>query len=198
MPKLQVHNIILHTSSGKKIDTWKMSLNNSAGHGISAEVEVKMMRNHDGDGGIKFVATVIHGPGKDIGASWESESINTLRTMVEQGLSELLHTASGVTWEDWLEVIVSGDSRSVDFSTFRDSAIAAKGLRVEYKTIRRGTHPDYRDKVFRQTPDGNAVRFPSPKNAGEEDPDINAKDVFSKGRETGYAYSYIPDTPSVA
>lgn len=107
---------------------------------------------------------------------------------------------TGVTWEDWLEVQVRGRRSARDVIGTVES-----DLRITYCRLKRGVHPVTREPYVINS-NGIAVPFPSPKQAGELDPDVERDTPPSVKRLSGYSsalggrdqdaeYSYLPATP---
>ncbi len=124
--------------------------------------------------------------------------IEALRASVETYCSDYFLAKAGLVWEGWLEVLLRGS----DFAIGRDAM--SEDLRIEYRPLKRGRHPDDQTRDFTLTPHGTAVPFPTPKRAGFDERehlrkgiDQNDARTWNLGaRDTDVEVSYLPDTPA--
>ena len=157
-------------------------------------VSIRRVRRRDGEdtGDIIFVARcpwfagAINGGDEVI----EADSIAELKDAARKRLDEVVLAQSGIEWQDWLEVCVSGktevDEGDRGRRWMRASSMKA-GIEVSVKRIKRARLPDGSDMVLE---DGWRMKpFPKPKKAGEEDSEDR---VF--GRHVDCEYAYIPAT----
>lgn len=186
------------TNSSRKIDEWTFV--SPFDKEESIKIDVRMVSE---EGRLLFSATALKGKWfkSDEMKVWRSESIDELRQMVSHDLNDIVRISGGVVWENWLEVVVHGASGET-FSPFSGHSGKKKSIYLEYSEIKRGTHPDFPGRLFRLGQQNTAIRFPSPKRAGQWDPDYPTPEESGKdwarsvgAREIEKEYSYIPDTP---
>lgn len=126
--------------------------------------------------------------------------INRLRKKVDDEFRHQHDVLTGVTWEDWLEVQVRGRYAGRDSTRTVES-----DLKIMYCSLKRGVHP-VTGIAYVINMNGIAVPFPSPKQAGDVDPDVERDTPESVKRLSGYSsalggrdkeaeYSYLPATP---
>ncbi|KVP75236.1 hypothetical protein WJ96_05625 [Burkholderia ubonensis] len=138
----------------------------------------------EGSRGITFVAH-----GDCLTRSITDTDIERLRKAVEDELRFQHDKASGLQWEDWLEVQVRepvGSRRST----------TEKGIEVLVTPIKRAIDPST-GKALTLNLNNLVTEFPTPKLAGEVDPDAEANDglgSFIQGRTQESSFSYVPAT----
>lgn len=182
----------LTAPKAKKFDDWKFKSPFDGDKPIHVEVRLE-----NADDRLLFVARVISPDPAyklPVDVKWSSPSLDELHQLVRDGLDRVVQVMTGASWEDWLEVRVSGrDSYG--------SPINGRQLEMEYSTIKRGMHPAFPGKVFRLLESHNMVGdFPSPKEANKPDPDVETPKSDNwwdnlGGRDIRYEYSYVKDTP---
>lgn len=179
-------------SDGKIVDEWKfVSPFREGGDAPKLSVQVSIYKV-DGDR-IEFRAHGAH-----LAEPLTDTDIERLRHKVEEALRFQHHMLTQVTWEDWLEVRVSG------FRKYRDTNSRYRNdeseLRIDYTWLKRGV--DTRTgKAYVINSNGIAVDFPKPKKANELDEgetiqapgEIEFRGMFKRDLEA--EYSYIPATP---
>jgi len=183
------------TQHGKLIDTWTFvsPLRGEAAQ-IPVSVELFMRKVYDAGIRVEFVARSAALPDKLL----INTDIEALRVAVEDAVREQFILQSGVAWEDWIEVKVTGGDRRSGNHT------CVEQLVIEYRGLKRGTTPELSGQDYTINFNGVAVQFPSPKRAGEADPDIMRAQAAAPGdayagvggREADAEYSYISDSPS--
>lgn len=114
-------------AGGKKVFEWKFFV-----RGSDKKMQVDVYLDSDKDG-LKFRAECDRLP-----SPVHHTDINTLRTQVERELTEQASSISGIVWEDWFEVVVSGSNS--DFEDSRHSALGAD-LKIQVNRLKRGIHP---------------------------------------------------------
>lgn len=182
-------------TSDRKIDTWRL-ISPFKQDGVE-EVEVRLVT--DRKSGRRFFRAISKGQrnAENEPLVWSHESIDSLHKVVERELSEYMSAKIGIVWEDMICIVVhSTDGPS--YKTRGDGS--AKGLSFEYGYMKRGTHPSNPDVAYTVYKNGAIVKFPSPKSAGELDPDTPRGDNVHWSKQLGErnvddAYSYIKDTP---
>ncbi len=182
------------TQHGKLIDTWTFvsPLPGEAAQ-PAVSVELFMRKVHDAGTRVAFVARSAALPDKVL----VNTDIEALRLDVENTIREQLILQSGVAWEDWLEIKVTGGDRRPGRHT------SLEQLAIEYRVLKRGRHANLPGRDYTINFNGVAVPFPSPKRSGETDPDISRaraaapNDAFAGlgGREVDAEYSYVVDSP---
>lgn len=174
-------------SRGVKIDTWKYSsphADRAYADQMTAEVR---MQHSDRRGrvvdqtGVEFTAE-----SKCWNGTLRSANIETLFKLVEKEFQTYEMGQRGIIWEDWLEILINPETG------YREHDASA-GLLVCYKKLKRGIDPRDR-KAYTIMDNGQniIVPFPSPKKAGQKDPDKEERGIG--GRNTDHQYAYLPAT----
>lgn len=132
-------------SKGKKVFEWQFK---AAGAPKPIPVDVYLTECAEG---MQFKATSERLP-----YPVTDTDINRLRQQVESALLEQASALSGITWEDWFEVVVEGDN-----SDFTDSYYSAWGsrLHIQVNRMKRGSHPGT-GKPMTINHNGIVVEFP--------------------------------------
>jgi hypothetical protein len=186
-------NVDQTRSGGKVIDEWRFisPFKGQDAPKLSAKISI-----HKSDhAGLTFEAHSDSIPRPIV-----DTDINRLRQKVDDALRHQHDMLTGVTWVEWLEVEVRGRR-----STRPGSDTVEADLRITYRVLKRGVHPDTGDAYFINL-NGIAMPFPSAKQAGEPDPDVDPneseslQDVhlfrgLSRARDLECEYSYLPATP---
>lgn len=181
------------TSAGKLIDEWRFvsPLKRKDAPKLSAKIYI-----HKSDRScFSFKAQ-----SDSLPCAIVDTDINSLRQKVDAALRHQHDMLTGVAWDDWLEVEVRG-KRSARTGT----QTVESDLRITYRMLKRGVDPATGDAYTVNT-NGIAVSFPSPKQAGELDPDAGRDDSDAVKRLSGYdrrlggrdveaEYSYLAATP---
>ncbi|MCV9964636.1 hypothetical protein OIU34_22350 [Pararhizobium sp. BT-229] len=167
-------------SSGKKVFDWNFAV---AGKRDRIPVEVKAF--HDGTE-VWFGASSQYLPGGVKGTD-----INKLKQEVLVRLTEQVTLLTNIEWEDWYEVIVTGDNS--DFADSRHSALGAD-LKIQVNRLKRGIDPATGRELT--IINGAVTDFPSPSGI-DDNPDAMASGSLTSGiRYRSQAErSYIPATP---
>lgn len=126
-------------------------------------------------------------------------TLSELEKKCKRALDDVVLAASGIKWEDWLEVEIRGElTHEEEFKTRRHRRDSERGanLSVSYKIMRRATLRDGRDMMLQG---GWTMKpFPKPKKAGV-DPDQRRRrgDYHYEydGRSIDSEYAYIKATP---
>lgn len=144
------------------------------------EIKVGMLRDQRG---LRFIAR--H---PDFPQAFEDTDIVRLHQTVCGWYQALFAEQTNMIWEDWLEVVVSGQTINRHWA-----GVASQGeeLSLRYAPILRGVQADGRVvTLIRDRSDVDRIAdFPKAKKAGESD----AKQMG--GREQAYEYAYLPATP---
>lgn len=171
-----------HRAAGKKVFDWSFRT-----VGVKATPVVVHLINDRENEGLTFVATCA-----SLKKRWSNPNIAELSSMVEQDLNANIEKISGIAWEDWFEVIVTGGN-----SDFNDSKYSALGgnLKIQVNVLKRGVDP-LSGKVL-SILDGYAVDFPVSKDSVDKFSKSFAGE-FGGGMllEKGSMCSYIPATPA--
>src|SRR5262245_5938149 len=114
--------------AGKRMLAWEFRP--VASTNIIVEVTVTL---ENADAGLRFRASSAKLP-----ADVVDTDINRLHATVEQALLEQAAALSGITWDDWYEVIVHGGNS--DFADSPHSALGAN-LHIQVNRLKRGVHP---------------------------------------------------------
>jgi hypothetical protein len=114
-------------STGKKVFDWLFSV---AGKRDRIPVDVKAFNNGTD---VWFEASSQYLPG-----GIKSCDINQLKKDVLTCLTEQVTLLTNIEWEDWYEVIVTGDNS--DFTDSRHSALGAD-LKIQVNQLKRGVDP---------------------------------------------------------
>lgn len=182
-------------SAGKVVDEWRF-LSPFRTHGDGPKppalaVEIAIIKGEKDS--IVFEA---RSPGLP-GASLRDRDIESLRQRVEEALRFQHDMLTGVQWEDWLEIQVTGSH--TDGSDYQ--GIQAN-LQLKYSKLKRGVDPKT-GKAYYIHSNNVVIEFPLPKKAGERDPDEDLTESLRPGgrplklggRELNTEYSYLPATP---
>lgn len=116
-----------NASTGKKVFDWTFRI---AGKSDHVPVEVKAYNNGTD---VWFQATGPHLKGEI-----KNSDINELKRVVQERLNEQIDLLTNVEWEDWFEVVVTGDNSN--FTDSRHSALGAD-LKVQVNRLKRGVNP---------------------------------------------------------
>jgi hypothetical protein len=186
-------NVDQTRSGGKVVDEWRFL---SPFQGKEApKLSAKISIHKSGQAGLTFEAHSDSLPHPIV-----DTDINRLRQKVDDALRHQHDMLTGVAWVEWLEVEVRGRRSARDVNRTVES-----DLRITYQVLKRGVHP-VTGKAYVVNSNGIAVTFPSPKQAGEPDPDAGRDDCAAVKRLSGYhsslrgrdlaaEYSYLPATP---
>lgn len=169
-----LHNGLSGRSGGKKIFTWKFYAKGAEDRPV--EVAVTLLTRD----GLKFSAYTSKLP-----TSLVDTDLDRLFRRVEQALLEQAEALSGIAWEDWFEVVVTGRDSGFDHSEY--SALGAS-LKIQVNRLKRGIHPKTGEAVTINS-NGYVTAFPTPKLIDDE----GGRELG--GRDIG-EYSYIPATPA--
>lgn len=167
-------------STGKKVFEWMFSV---AGKRDRIPVEVKAFNNGTD---VWFEASGQYLPG-----GVKSTDINQLKQDVQVRLTEQVTLLTSIEWEDWYEVIVTGDNS--DFNDSRHSALGAD-LKIQVNQLKRGVDPATgRAKTIIN---GSVTDFPEPSRLDDDtDTKISGPLTGRFIRYRGQAErSYIPAT----
>jgi hypothetical protein len=175
-------------SGGKVVDEWKyVSPFTGRGEGPKPPplvVEIAIVKGEKE--GIVFEARSSGLPKEGV----RDRDIEALRQKVEEALRFQHDILTGVPWDDWLEIAVSGSL--TDGSTYE--GIQAN-VKLSYIKLKRGVDPKT-GKAYVVNSNHIAVSFPLPKKAGERDAEqIDSHGFSLGGRELNTEYSYLPATP---
>lgn len=173
-------------SGGKVVDEWKFRspFKGKDAPKLSATISVdKSDRNR-----FTFVAH-----SDSLTAPIVDTDINRLREKVDAALREQHDLLTGITWEDWLEVVVRGQRTDQP-----QLATIESQLVISYHRLKRGVCPKT-GEAYVVNSNGIAMPFPAPKKAGERDPgDDDSQSLIGArlgARQRDYEYSYVPATP---
>ena len=180
-------------STGKKIAEWTF---NAKGSKVPVPVSVFLTYR---SGAFSFRAESPQLPKKGPFSDGfvESDDINKLRTLVEQTLLSKASEISGIVWEDWLEVVVEGNtkrqnpprSEGGESETFKKETIGA-ALTIKINPLKRGINPESHQPVTINT-NGLVVPFPQPSSIRDQKDDPEVSILLTPVAEK----SYVPDTP---
>lgn len=135
------------------------------------------------DGGkLKFVAFSRAFPGV---RTLEHTDISKLHDMVEEEFRRQDLARSKTKWENWIEIEIGGGYIGKD----DDGA----SLTIEHRPIKRGVNADTSD-VLTINFNNIVTAFPSPKRAGEEDPDTARTKWGIGARDKDHQFAYIKAT----
>lgn len=135
-----------HKRDGKKAFNWSFR---AAGAKEDVAVEVFLVK--EGPQPLQFKAVC-----RLLPEALLDSDINRLHVAVEAALQDQTRCLSGISWEDWFEVVVSGSNS--DFSDSRYSALGAN-LHIQVNRLRRGTDPS-NGRVVTINSNGVVVPFP--------------------------------------
>jgi len=162
-------------SGGKKVLTWEFRAK-----GSETVVPVTVFVEKC-DEGLRFKASC----DKLIG-EFADPDINALHRSVEAALLDQAAALSGITWEDWFEVVVRGNNS--DFEDSRYSSLGAS-LHIQVNRLKRGNHPVTGDAVTINT-NGIVVAFPKATSITDSLPQEGYLRLSNRPEER----SYIPAT----
>lgn len=163
-------------STGKLIDEWHfvspLEVRGRKAPQLSVQVSLKSEEK-----GITFIAH-----GECLPKPLVDTDIERLREAVEDELRFQHDSATGLDWQDWVEVQVRsplGCRRTAE----------GNGVEVHAKPIKRATDPAT-GEALTLNPNNLVAPFPLPKKPGEVDGDSLFPD-----RDVDSAYSYVPASP---
>lgn len=179
------------TSSGKIVDEWVFSLPVSGSK--SPDLRVDIVIDKPSDKGIQFIAR-----GPCLPEPIMETDIEVLRRKVEAALRFQHEKLTGLVWEDWLEVIVSGKrGHSAENEKYPTSGST---ISVKVNPFKRAVDPASGTVLYINF-NGIALPLQPSKRAGEYDgkPPVpghveTLKTMRFDRRETDDEYSYIPAT----
>lgn len=160
---------------GKKIFDWKFEIK---AFDKPLPVEVFLVME---DGVLQFRADC-----QQLTQPVQDSNIEILRQRVQEILMAQAALLSGVTWEDWFEVVVTGSD-----SQFSDSPHSAWGanLKIQVNQLKRGIHPET-GKALTINTNGIVMAFPEVASMLDGDDRMHGI-LFDHAKER----SYIPATP---
>lgn len=162
------------TSAGRLFDEWTFDPGYT-GEQWQYSVKVQVYMRESKSEGLHFWAVW------DRTESITGTDIQELFSRVEETLKMRASALAGVDWEDFLEVIVSGDVKEWS----RENSIS-----IGVNNVRRGR--DQKGNFWLYEKDSFSVRpFPKSRKRGEEMPRGEANDFYGSDAEI----SYIPATP---
>ncbi|MCZ7860775.1 hypothetical protein O9X98_05095 [Agrobacterium salinitolerans] len=172
-------------STGKKVFEWLFFV---VGKRDRIPVEVKAFNNGND---VWFEASSQYLPG-----GVKSSDINELKKVVQDRLTAQVTLLTNIEWEDWYEVVVTGDNS--DFDDSRYSALGSD-LKIQVNQLKRGIDPATGRELT--IINGAVTDFPTPSRLDDEPETITSgsfADTFTdtfKVRIRGQAErSYIPAT----
>jgi hypothetical protein len=171
-------------STGKVVDEWVFVSPLEVRGRTAPKLAVTVSMKSEGSKGITFIAH-----GDCLPAAIVDTDIERLRKAVENELRFQHDKATGLQWEDWLEVQVREPVGSRRSST-------EKGLEVLVTPIKRAIDPST-GKALTLNLNNLVTGFPAPKAAGEVDPEARVNDglgAFVQGRTQESSFSYVPAT----
>ena len=176
-------------SAGKVVDEWHFASPFTRDDGPKPPkfvVEVAIIKAGGGAKGIVFEARCPAG----LAAPIRDTDIEALHQKVEAALQLQHDLLTGVQWDDWLEIVVSGS---------HPGAKSYEGVHAHvkllYSKLKRGVDPKTGRAYFINN-NNLAVDFPAPKKAGERDPGYDESNgIRLGGRDLSSEYSYLPATP---
>lgn len=160
---------------GRKVMDWTF---HPAG-GQAVPVTVSLMR---GDGG----GVYFHAASKALPEPLEHTDIEQLRARVEATLVEQASMLSGIQWEDWLEVKVTGSDDKFTLTRFERGF--AGDLSIEVNRLKRGISPKSGEPVTIHR--GHVIPFPEASALSAGGREIDGIRLSSPEER-----SYIPATP---
>jgi hypothetical protein len=169
-------------STGKKVFDWQFLV---AGKRDRIPVEVKAF--HDGTD-VWFGASSQYLPG-----GIKASDINKLKEEVLVRLTEQVTLLTHIEWEEWYEVVVTGDNS--DFGDNRYSALGAD-LKVQVNSLKRGVDPATGRELT--IINGAVTDFPKPSRLDDGDETITSgsfEDIPKLRTRSRAERSYIPATP---
>ncbi|WP_157641861.1 hypothetical protein [Burkholderia ubonensis] len=171
-------------STGKVVDEWVFVSPLEVRGRKAPKLAVTVSMKSEGRTGITFIAH-----GDCLPRSIVDTDIERLRKAVEDELRFQHDKASGLQWEDWLEVQVREPVGSRGRTT-------EKGIEVLVMPIKRAIDPET-GKALTLNLNNLVTAFPEPKRAGEADPEAEAGEglgSFIQGRTRESSFSYVPAT----
>lgn len=175
MNKYQTHTGFLDVNSparrgGKKILAWEFR---ARGCDESVPVDVYLIKWRSG---LTFQAT-----SKRLPSAILDTDIESLRKKVESTLLDQTSSIVGITWEDWLEIVVKGDNTEM-----------SGDLRVEINRMKRGIHPKTGNAV---TINHNGIVVNFPVATTIRAPKVRDRDSQIQLHDNPCERAYIPETP---
>ena len=166
-------SLSINTSNrgGKKFTTWTFRPVGAD----SFDINIDILYPNDGKP-LRFSATSPH-----LSKSYENTDIEKLRVDVETELLSSCSLFNNIVWEDWYEVVVSGNISNSHLGIKSD-------LNISYGMLKRGINPENGDAV---TIHNNMViiPFPKAKKSGV------SNDKLGYSTSTDSEVSYIPVSP---
>ncbi|MDO8415264.1 MAG: hypothetical protein Q7S87_03515 [Agitococcus sp.] len=173
---------VTRLNTGKVIDEWSFASPFKRGAKVPQGLMVKISLHKSEKEGILFCAK-----GPCLTSPIEDTDIARLRSKVDAALRLQHKILTGVTWEPWLEVRVTGKTQAM-----HDDG-AQSDLSVRYSPLQRGVD-SVSHEVYYLTLNGVAAPFPLPKKAGEPDTASPGDSWMLGMREVDTEYSYVPAT----
>lgn len=140
----------------------------------------------------------------DLGVTLTDTDLQRLHDRMLEALTEVVELRDGATWEPWLEVCVGAGS------LLRSEPTTTRELKVSYRVIQRGTHPNHPGAAFTLNTNGHVAAFPKPllpddlvaqNKALFEGKATHSAEALSQllnqhdRRTANMTYAYLPDTP---
>lgn len=167
-------------AGGKKVFEWMFVFSNVDRKPV--KVIVSLM------GGMVFSASCAELAGVDL----KHSDIQQLHAMTESALMDRIADISGIVWEDWYQIEVTG-GRS-DFADSRHSSWGSN-LKINITDLKRGLHP-VSGKPVTIGQHGTLIDFPESSSIDVDEQDVGdwRKAGFKPGRSCAER-SYLPATP---
>lgn len=178
----RLHHDVPHKNTGRKIAEWRYSYSNLQRGNRNAIISVVVTMNFK-DGRASFIAA-----SDSLPFDLEGTDINDLHGAVSEALEEQAQVLTGTTWEDWLEISVTGQTISSGEERISHRPLIAGDLDIRVMRLKRGIHPRTGEALTVNS-NGVAVPFPKPTRLAE-DPDAGGSIRLTTPRET----SYVPAT----
>lgn len=178
----RLHHDVPHKNAGRKVADWRYfysDLHKGNRHSF-APVVVSL---HVKDGQASFTAS-----SDSLPFDLQHTDINVLYGLVSEALEEQAQVLTGTTWEDWLEISVTGQTISGGEERISHRPLIAGDLNIRVMRLKRGIHP-HTGETMTVNSNGVAVPFPTPTRLAE-DPDAGGSIRLTTPRET----SYVPAT----
>ena len=165
-------------ASGKKAFDWKFI---AKGAGTKPPVDVAV-NVESANGMLQFRAhcSLLVG-------DFVNSDINLLHAAVEAALLEKSQVLTGIDWQDWLEIAVTGDSS--DFQHSRNSSMGAD-LKIQVHRLKRGVHPET-GAILTLNANGVVVPFPKATSFIEQEAEFSKEKIRIN---TAAERSYVPAT----